>query len=67
MIFNYYKEVNQNIELQKKIQAKGNKEISSSQALIDANVKYKTEYLNVFNTVAGIFGVAGYIYLVGQT
>jgi hypothetical protein len=67
MIFNYYKEVNQNIELQKKIQAKGNKEVSASQALTDANVKYKTEYLNVFNTVAGIFGVAGYIYLVGQT
>ena len=63
LVFDYYSAVNENITLQKTIQSKGAKDITSKQALMDATVQYKTEYLNVFNIIAGIAGVAGYIYL----
>jgi hypothetical protein len=67
IIFDYYTEVNKNIKLQKTVNNKGEKSATSDQALVDANVQYKTEYLNVFNIIAGIFGAAGYIYLMGKT
>lgn len=67
MVFDYYTEVIQNIELQTKIKNKGNKDDTMNQALLDATVQYKTEYLNVFNMIVGVFGVGGYIYLLSKT
>jgi hypothetical protein len=63
LVFDYYSAVNENITLQKTILEKGSKDITSKQALKDANVHYKTEYLNVFNIITGIAGAAGYIFL----
>ena len=63
LVFDYYYYVNENRELQKTVQQTGIKDSTMRQNLIDATVQYKNEYLNVFNIVAGIFGVAGYIYL----
>jgi hypothetical protein len=58
--------VNENIKLQKLALQTGTKESTQTQALQDATVQYKTEYLNVFNTVVGIFGAAGYIFLMSK-
>lgn len=66
-ILNYYYEVNLNKEQQVAIQKRGSKELTSKSALRDANVQYKTEYLNVFNIVVGIFSAGGYIYLMSQS
>ena len=63
LVFDYYSRVNENITLQKTIHNKGAKGLTSKQALMDATVHYKTEYLNVFNILAGIAGVTGYIFL----
>jgi hypothetical protein len=62
MIFQYYQEVYKNIELQKKVNTSQTKDTTMSQSMMDATVQYKTEYLNVFNIVVGIFCVTGYIY-----
>jgi hypothetical protein len=67
IIYDYYFEVNKNIELQQIVQKKGQKDTTQKQSLMDATVQYKTEYLNVFNTVVGIFGVAGYIFLMSKS
>jgi hypothetical protein len=66
LIYDYYYEVNENIRLQSTIQNRGSKDVTSKQALLDATVQYKKEYLNVFNTAIGIVGAAGYIYLMGK-
>jgi hypothetical protein len=63
LVFDYYFYVDQNRELQQTVQKTGVKDSTMKQAIIDATVEYKNEYLNVFNIVAGIFGVVGYIYL----
>ena len=67
LIYEYYYEVNENIRLQGAIQNRGSKDVTSKQALLDATVQYKKEYLNVFNIAIGIIGVAGYIYVMGKT
>jgi hypothetical protein len=66
MVFEYYKKVNENIQLQKHVNTTQNKDVTMSQSMMDATVQYKTEYLNVFNIVAGIFCVSGYIYIMGK-
>lgn len=66
LIYEYYYEVNENIRLQQSIQTRGSKDVTSKQALLDATVLYKKEYLNVFNLAIGIVGVAGYIYAMGK-
>lgn len=66
MVFDYYTEVNKNIQLQDQIKNKGNKDDTMKQALLDATVQYKTEYLNVFNMIVGVFGVGGYIYMLSK-
>ena len=67
LIFDYYYYVATNQMLQKKVLDSGVKDVTMRQALLDATVQYKNEYLNVFNIVAGIFGAAGYIYLMVNT
>jgi len=66
LIYEYYYEVNENIRLQSAIQNRGSKDVTSKQALLDATVQYKKEYLNVFNIAIGIIGVAGYVYIMGK-
>jgi hypothetical protein len=66
LIYDYYYEVNENIRLQNAIQTRGSKDVTSKQALLDATVQYKQEYLNVFNIAIGVIGVAGYIYVMGK-
>jgi hypothetical protein len=66
MVFEYYKKVNENIKLQKHVNNTQNKDVTQSQSLMDATVQYKTEYLNVFNIVVGVFCVSGYIYIMGK-
>ena len=66
MVFQYYQKVNENIQIQKQINTNQNKDTTMSQSMVDATVQYKTEYLNVFNIVAGIFCVSGYIYIMGK-
>jgi len=66
-ILDYYYEVNTNKQLQTSIYQRGSKDATSKTALFDANVQYKTEYLNVFNIIVGIFGAGGYIYLMSQS
>jgi hypothetical protein len=66
MVFEYYKKVNENIQLQKNMSTRQNKDVTMSQSVMDATVQYKTEYLNVFNIIAGIFCVSGYIYIMGK-
>ena len=63
LVYQYYIEVNKNIQLQKTIHNNNNKDVTMSQTMMDANVQYKSQYLNVFNIVAGIFCVSGYIYI----
>jgi len=63
LVYDYYFTVSKNITLQKTIQSKSSKDITSNQALIDATIQYKLEYLNVFNIIVGVFGTTGYIYL----
>jgi hypothetical protein len=63
LIYNYYYELNRNIELRKKIIANDSLDNSASQALLDANVKYKKEYLHLFNIFSGILFASGYIYI----
>lgn len=66
LIYEYYYELSENIRLQKSIQERGSKDVTSKQSLLDATVQYKKEYLNVFNIAIGIVGVAGYIYIMGK-
>lgn len=63
LIHRYYMEVHKNIQLQKTLHNNNNKDVTMSQTMMDANVQYKSQYLNVFNIVAGIFCVSGYIYI----
>jgi len=63
LVYRYYGEVNKNIQLQKTLHNNNNIDVTMSQSLKDANVQYKSQYLNVFNIVAGIFCVSGYIYI----
>lgn len=67
LIADYYFQVSENIRLQKTIKSRGIKDVTSQQALMDATVQYKTEYLKVFNIIAGIVGAGGYIYLMNQS
>ena len=67
LIYKYYYEVNENIRLQNAIQNRGSKDVTAKQSLLDATVKYKKEYLNVFNIGIGIIIVAGYVYTMGKS
>ena len=67
LVYDYYYEVSQNISLQKSIQERGSKDVTSKQALLDATVQYKKEYLKVFNIAIGIISAAGYIYMMSKT
>lgn len=63
LIYDYYYELNRNNELQKKIISRSSLDNTTSQALQDANVKYKKEYLHLFNIFSGILFASGYIYV----
>jgi len=63
LIYNYYYELNRNIQLRKKIIANDSLDNSAAQVLLDANVKYKKEYLHLFNIFSGILFASGYIYV----
>jgi hypothetical protein len=63
-IYNYYYELNRNIELRKNIISNDSLDDTASQRLLDANVKYKKEYLHLFNIFSGILFVSGYIYVI---
>ena len=63
LIYNYYYELNKNIQLRNTIISNDSKDHTASQALLDANVKYKKEYLHLFNIFSGILFASGYIYV----
>lgn len=63
LIYNYYYELNRNIQLRNKIMSNNSIDNTASQALLDANVKYKKEYLHLFNIFSGILFASGYIYV----
>ena len=67
LLYNYYYELNRNIELRDLIIQNNSIDSTSKQALLDANVKYKKEYLQLFNIFSGIFFVSGYIYIMNKT
>jgi hypothetical protein len=67
LLYNYYYELNRNIELRDLIIKNDSIDSTSKQALLDANVKYKKEYLQLFNIFSGIFFVSGYIYIMNKT
>ena len=67
LLYNYYYELNRNIELRDLIIHNDSIDSTSKQALLDANVKYKKEYLQLFNIFSGIFFVSGYIYIMNKT
>lgn len=62
-LYDYYYELNRNILLRSKIISNDSADNTASQALLDANVKYKKEYLHLFNIFSGILFVSGYIYV----
>jgi len=66
LLYNYYYELNRNIELRDSIIQNDSIDSTSKQALLDANVKYKKEYLQLFNIFSGIFFVSGYIYIMNK-
>lgn len=66
MVCDYYAAVYNNIELQKSVRSNTNIDGTMTQTLKDANVQYKTQYLNVFNIVVGIFCASGYIYIMAK-
>lgn len=63
LLYDYYFELNRNIQLRDLIIKNDSIDSTAKQALLDANVKYKKEYLQLFNIFSGIFFVSGYIYL----
>jgi hypothetical protein len=63
LIYNYYYELNRNIELRNVIISNDSLDKTAAQALLDANVQYKKEYLHLFNIFSGILFVSGYIYV----
>lgn len=67
VLYNYYYELNRNNELRDLIIHNDSIDSTSKQALLDANVKYKKEYLQLFNIFSGIFFVSGYIYIMNKT
>lgn len=67
LLHDYYHELNRNIELRNLIIQNNSIDSTSKQALLDANVKYKKEYLQLFNIFSGIFFVSGYIYIMNKT
>lgn len=66
LIYNYYHEMNRNIQLRDSIIHNDSIDSTAKQALLDANVKYKKEYLQLFNIFSGIFFVSGYIYIMNK-
>lgn len=66
MVLEYYKQVYENIQIQKEIKVASNKDGTMSQSMMDATAQYKSEYLNVFNIIVGVFCVSGYIYILGK-
>jgi hypothetical protein len=63
LIYDYYYELNRNIQLRNVIITNDTLDITASQALLDANVQYKKEYLHLFNIFSGILFASGYIYI----
>lgn len=63
MLYNYYYELNENRILQRNIMKIDSLSNTTTQALEDANVQYKIQYLNLFNIASGILFVSGYIYI----
>jgi len=63
LIYNYYYELNRNITLRNLIITNDSTNSTASQALLDANVQYKKEYLHLFNIFSGILFASGYIYV----
>lgn len=63
LLYDYYFELNRNIQLRDLIIKNDSIDSTAKQALLDANVKYKKEYLQLFNIFSGIFFVSAYIYL----
>jgi hypothetical protein len=62
-IYDYYEKLNENKLLSNKIISNDSQNNTNNQALLDANVKYKKEYLHLFNIFSGICFVSGYIYV----
>jgi hypothetical protein len=65
-IYQYYYEVVKNIKYKNDL--KSNKTISdtANQALHDSSVKYKNQYLSVFNLFSGIVIVCGYLFAMNK-
>jgi hypothetical protein len=63
LIYNYYYELNRNIQLRNLIISNDSLDNTAAQKLLDANVQYKKEYLHLFNIFSGILFASGYIYV----
>jgi hypothetical protein len=66
LICNYYEEVYQNKQYMQTLSAQIDTYATNNKATIDSTVNYKTNYLNLFNIVSGIFIVSGYIYVMAK-
>ncbi len=66
-LYEYYVALIDNKEYQANIQTNSTLDTTASQALADANVKYKKEYLHLFNIFSGILFVSGYIYVMNKS
>jgi len=63
LLYDYYYQLNRNIQLRNQIISNDSLDTTAKQALLDANVNYKKEYLHLFNIFSGILFVSGYIYV----
>ena len=63
LIYDYYVEVNKNKKYMEKLSNQINIYSKNKIAAMDSSVIYKTNYVNVFNIISGIFIVSGYIYI----
>jgi len=67
LLYEYYEKLNENKAISNKIIAHNSQNNTNNQALLDANVKYKKEYLHLFNIFSGICFASGYIYVMYKT
>jgi hypothetical protein len=62
-IYLYYLAVNKNFIYKDALENNKNLYNTTNQSLSDSTVKYKNQYLNMFNLLSGIIIAGGYIYM----
>jgi hypothetical protein len=66
-IYEYYCAVNKNLLYKSALEKNQKLANTANQALTDSTIKYKTQYLTMFNLISGIIIAGGYIYSLSKT